>query len=102
MANASVNAASLGATVFPIGIIGDDFEGKRLASELSNFRIWDAGLVRDRHRKTTVKTRILAGSQQIVRVDVENRAPLDSLLERKVIKLIQDRVPAINAVMICD
>lgn len=91
MANAAVNASALDGTVVPIGIFGDDFEGERLASEFRDLYIWEVGLVRGRRRKTTVKTRILGGSQQIVRVDVENRAPLDGLMERNIIELIRDR-----------
>lgn len=72
------NLAAWGARPLTVSVVGDDANGERLAGFLS--RDGDAaeafGLVRDPSRPTTVKTRIVAGIQQVVRVDEEVLHPL--------------------------
>ena len=71
--NAAANAASLGAVVELVGVIGADEPGQRLAAGLAAAGVDVAGLVVDADRPTTTKTRIMARQQQLLRLDHEDR-----------------------------
>lgn len=74
-ANVVSNLLSLGSQVTVAGLVGDDETGVRLRALLEDRGAGTAGLVVSKQRRTTVKTRIIAHSQQVVRVDQEERAP---------------------------
>src|SRR5213082_3506617 len=64
--NVAVNACTLGAEVFLAGVVGDDLPGQRLRRAISDLQMHQEGLVTDAQRPTSTKTRIMAGSPQIV------------------------------------
>src|SRR3982751_2697269 len=70
-ANVAVNIASLGAVPYLIGVVGDDEEGKYLLSALNKSSISSDLLLTLEDRPTTVKTRIVAHNQHVVRIDNE-------------------------------
>lgn len=70
-ANVALNVQSLGATSFICAIIGEDKAGEEFLSLLRNQKLSESGILKIKDRPTTVKTRILAHNQQIVRVDAE-------------------------------
>jgi rfaE bifunctional protein kinase chain/domain len=70
-ANVAVNISGLGATPILIGAIGKDSEADQLRKVLKENEVSDQYLVEIESRPTTVKTRIIAHSQQIARVDSE-------------------------------
>lgn len=76
-ANVAANVAALGAPVVLAGLIGEGEAADELVARVGDHGIQADGLVRSARRPTTVKTRILGGGQQIVRIDRETRAPLD-------------------------
>ena len=73
-ANVAMNLAVLGAEVAVVGLIGSDVEGELLRDLLGRAELDLSGLIVDASRPTTVKTRVVARRQQIVRVDREQRA----------------------------
>lgn len=75
-ANVAANVAALGARVVLAGCIGEGEAADDLVARVEEHGIDPAGLVRSSDRPTTVKTRILGGGQQVVRIDRESRAPL--------------------------
>ncbi len=80
-ANVVHNAATLGGKASAFGVVGDDTAAEGLREILSSKGVEISGLVTDALRPTTAKTRIIAGgratvSQQIVRIDKEDRRPL--------------------------
>jgi len=75
-ANAAANAACLGGRVALVGVVGDDTFGKTARELVEQAKIDGDGLVRDASRPTTLKTRIVARNQQVVRIDHELRTPL--------------------------
>jgi D-beta-D-heptose 7-phosphate kinase/D-beta-D-heptose 1-phosphate adenosyltransferase len=82
-ANVAANVAALGATVRLVGVVGDDTHGNTIRAELAQQRLPDAGLLTVAGRPTTTKTRVVARSQQIVRIDEEVDVLLDGAeLER--------------------
>lgn len=74
-ANVVCNLLSLGCKVTVAGLVGEDETGERLRTLLAERGANTDGLAGTSHRRTTVKTRIIAHSQQVVRVDQEDRAP---------------------------
>ncbi|HEX8552711.1 MAG TPA: PfkB family carbohydrate kinase [Abditibacteriaceae bacterium] len=86
-ANVVMNLLSLGARVRVCGVIGDDEAGDDLALELGQAGADVSGIVRDPSRPTSLKTRVVAQRQQMVRIDRESDEPfsreiLDALAEK--------------------
>ena len=69
------NLVALGARVEVLGLVGDDTPASCLSQELGRLGVAAAGLFTDPQRRTTRKTRVMADSQQVVRIDRETRAP---------------------------
>ena len=86
--NVAANLAALGARVEAFGVCGADADGERLRGSLLARGIEARGILSDRARRTTLKTRIIARHQQVVRVDRETRAPLSTAMEEKLIAKI--------------
>jgi D-beta-D-heptose 7-phosphate kinase/D-beta-D-heptose 1-phosphate adenosyltransferase len=82
--NVVQNLASLGAQAVLTGIVGDDPEGRWVRDKAAGSR----GVFLDRSRSTTVKTRIIAHHQQVVRVDLEQKGSLSRALEGKILGFI--------------
>src|SRR4051794_29075205 len=70
-ANAAANAAGLGCEVQLVGVVGEDEAGRRLLAALRARGVGMGGLLTDAGRPTTAKTRVIAHSQQVVRIDQE-------------------------------
>src|SRR5271154_3805960 len=75
--NVARNLADLNAATELLGVIGRDETAARLRKVLKHDRIGCLGLLAEKGRPTSVKTRIVAHRQQVVRVDRETRADLD-------------------------
>ncbi|MFN0179414.1 MAG: D-glycero-beta-D-manno-heptose-7-phosphate kinase [Gemmatimonadales bacterium] len=77
-ANVAANVAALGGTGMLSGVVGDDEHGLLIRTELAAKGLDDRYLVIVADRPTTTKTRVIARGQQVVRIDEEREAPLDS------------------------
>lgn len=100
--NVANNMASLGAHVSLCGVVGDDKNGNILMDKLRESGIDCTPVVVDTLRPTTVKTRIIAAHQQMVRVDWEHIAPLSKEDIKKVTELIRQKMDGIDALVIED
>jgi len=88
-ANVVAQIRALGAEAVVAGVVGRDAVGERLIEELQGLGADTSAVITSDDRPTTQKTRIVAGTQQVVRVDREVRAPLppdvaQSLIERAI------------------
>ena len=106
-ANVALNMRSLGAEVFLVGIVGDDVPGQRLRKAIGELGIHQDGLMSDIRRPTSTKTRIVAGSlqmvpRQIVRIDRVDRTDLKDGSRGRIIEYIQRVLPSMDAVMLSD
>jgi D-beta-D-heptose 7-phosphate kinase/D-beta-D-heptose 1-phosphate adenosyltransferase len=100
--NVAANLSALGARVVPFGLVGEDeFAGQLLAC-LRAQGLPDKNLLRDPQRKTTVKTRLVAGHQQVVRVDRETRAAISGELEEQLIRKIVGALRSVQSLVISD
>lgn len=77
-ANVALNVAALGAKPYLCTVIGHDADAAKLEALMPEQQLSTRGLVRSAERRTTVKTRILAGSQHLLRVDTEDTHPLST------------------------
>lgn len=74
-ANVALNLRALGAEVDMCALAGRDAKGTSLLQLLESEGIGTEGIVRSEHRPSTVKTRIIAGSQHLLRIDEEDDSP---------------------------
>src|SRR5438045_628765 len=103
-ANVLANLRSLGARAAVVGVVGSDRAGERVRAELREAGALDAeeGLIVDVSRPTTVKTRIIAHSQLVVRADRERRAPVEGPLEERIIAALQKLLRKADALVVSD
>jgi rfaE bifunctional protein kinase chain/domain len=100
--NVAANLAALGARVAAFGVTGNDEQGYALRACLRTAEIADKGVMADAKRMTTVKTRIIARHQQIVRVDRERREPVQSATEEKILRLLFATLQNLDALVLSD
>lgn len=101
-ANTAHNIVSLGAAVFLFGIIGKDALGSALKKQLQEMDVGTGGIVTDSKKPTTEKTRIIARSQQVTRVDKEDRAYCGGETESALRQKFQEHAGAFDAVIVSD
>ena len=88
-ANVALNLSSLGYDVKLAGLVGRDEDGRWLRRELSRHGIDTTAIVISETRPTTRKLRIIARSQQLLRVDREDRDPIGKQDERLLLQHIR-------------
>src|SRR6202048_2504878 len=100
--NVAANLTSLGARVEVFGAIGDDEPGHALRACLRDANILDRGAIADARRVTTVKARLIARHQQVVRVDHERREPLQTATQEKIFRLLLASLKKLDALVLSD
>jgi D-glycero-beta-D-manno-heptose-7-phosphate kinase len=103
-ANVLANLVALGARASLVGVVGDDGAGERLRASLREASPvqTDEQIVVDRSRPSTVKTRIIAHNQTVVRADREHRTPVDAQVEDRIIAVLQRAVKEASAFVVSD
>jgi D-beta-D-heptose 7-phosphate kinase/D-beta-D-heptose 1-phosphate adenosyltransferase len=101
-ANAANNVRSLGARASLVGVVGDDASAAALSSLLRLAGIDTTGIVTDRDRPTTQKTRVVARGQQVVRIDSESRAPLGPTITEALMRATRDALATAEACIVSD
>ncbi|HTQ50025.1 MAG TPA: PfkB family carbohydrate kinase, partial [Candidatus Acidoferrales bacterium] len=99
-ANVARNLAALNVFTEVFGMIGRDENGRRLKDLLSGQKIRCGGLLTNAARPTSVKTRIVAHQQQVVRIDRETRDGLNARLTGHLLAEIKTRLPKVDAVIV--
>jgi rfaE bifunctional protein kinase chain/domain len=80
-ANVALNLAAMGATPFLCGIIGNDDNGTIFLKLMQENRLSNIGTYIVKSRPTTVKTRVIGGNQQLIRIDEETTKPIEGKTE---------------------
>jgi D-beta-D-heptose 7-phosphate kinase/D-beta-D-heptose 1-phosphate adenosyltransferase len=101
-ANVARNLTALGMSTEIFGAIGNDDAGHWLKKLLAGQKISCGGLVTHTARHTSVKTRIVAHKQQLVRIDRETRDGLDAKLTGRLLAQLKSKLPRANAVIVGD
>lgn len=101
-ANVAHNILSLGGRVFIAGAVGRDNTGKILINMFQEMGFNTDGIVIDGNRPTTVKTRVIAHSQQVVRFDREVKSDVSRSTVTSILNYVKDRLPEIKGIIISD
>jgi len=100
-ANVAANVLSLGARCDVLGVVGKDDAGRAVERVLAEMG-GGCHFVPAESRETTVKTRVLARGQQVVRVDREHTAPISSAAQTELEARLRARLPGANALVLAD
>jgi rfaE bifunctional protein kinase chain/domain len=106
-ANASHNVHTIGGRVIPVGVVGNDPAGDEIMALFRSLGINADGIRRADDRPTPVKTRIMAGGyqstrQQVVRVDREPPASLNSVIEEFLLQALTEWGSQADAILLSD
>ncbi len=101
-ANVARNLTALGVPAELFGVIGRDHAAQELKRLLAIHRIGSQGLLASASRRTSVKTRIVAHKQQVVRIDRETRDGLNASLTNRIVGALRPLIPTAAAVIVGD
>ena len=101
-ANVLLNIKSLGGNPIPVGLIGDDQEGNIFKGLLAENSIEETGLITTDARPTSVKVRVIANKQHIVRIDKEIKDDISGDLEKNIVANIEKVIDEVDAVLLQD
>lgn len=91
-ANVLRNISSLGAKSVAFGVVGDDSAGEEIINLCRKWDIEPTGIVVDGERNTTVKTRLIADHQQVVRIDEEKDSRISLQLAKTLLNDVSTRI----------
>jgi rfaE bifunctional protein kinase chain/domain len=100
--NVAANLVALGAHAGICAVCGADAMADLLRGELERLGVDCAGVVTERSRPTTVKTRVIAHNQQVVRVDREARTPIPASAEQSLLEQVTLEIGRADAVLFSD
>jgi len=101
-ANVALNILTLGGIPIPLGVIGKDSFGNIFTSLLKEKKITEEGIIIDVERPTTTKTRVIANSQHVVRIDKESKAYINSKIEQKLLSFLESSLGRIDGIILQD
>src|SRR5258705_7073609 len=100
--NVAANLAALGAEPVLVGLVGDDARAQQLFDAFSSRGVDTRAIVRDATRPTTMKTRIIAHSQQVVRADWESRADVTGDALAGLLNVLERELPRCHGLIVSD
>ncbi len=101
-ANCALNILKLGGEPLPIGVIGYDNDGSIFRSLINDTDISLDGIIVDETRPTTAKTRVIADSQHVVRIDKESKQYVNKDIQKKLFGFIQEHIKDLDGIILQD
>lgn len=101
-ANVANNIQALGGIPLLVGLVGDDHPGVMLTEVLREKNLDTAGIVVDGGRPTTIKTRVIAHGQHVVRIDHESKADCPDHLAVRIIDAVKYNIRMLQGIIIED
>lgn len=101
-ANVASNLRGLKVQVELMGVVGKDEAGKILKKMAEENKIGTEGILEDETRPTTIKTRIIAQSQHLLRIDLEERKPVNSYLQNRLKEIYQNLLHEVDGIIFSD
>lgn len=101
-ANVALNIFTLGGIPVPVGVIGNDNYGNIFSSLLKEKNIEASGVIIDNDRPTTTKTRVIANSQHVVRIDKESKAYISNKIESKISSYLESTIDKLDGIILQD
>ena len=96
------NIHTLGGKVLLTGVVGNDDMGRKVTHDLRKMGLDTKGIIVEPERVTTVKTRIIAQHQQVVRYDREITRPIQPENIQKILSLLEAGIHELDAVLVSD
>jgi len=100
--NVAANLAALGAEPVLVGLVGDDARAEQLFAAFRARGVETRTIVRDPSRPTTMKTRVIAHSQQVVRADWESRADVEGRALDSLVAMLEQELPRCQGLVVSD
>lgn len=100
--NVAMNILSMGATPVLCAVAGDDRDAFQLENLLNSLHLDPSLVIRETGRKTTVKTRVIAQQQQVLRIDKESRHPISQETRARLLSRVAEVLPGCDAVIFED
>ena len=101
-ANVIHNLATLGASPVLCGVIGEDRAGHEITTKIKDMGLKTDGIVSERGRPTSVKTRVVAQNQQVVRFDRERRSDISPESLGSILDIIKKNLDTIDGIVVSD
>jgi D-glycero-beta-D-manno-heptose-7-phosphate kinase len=101
-ANVANNIQTLGGEPVLIGLIGDDHPGEMFLNILKEQNLTADGVVKDIARPTTIKTRVIAHGQHVVRIDNESKVDCPEHLQHLIIDAVKYNIHTIDGIILED
>ncbi len=101
-ANVANNIASLGGVPVMMGVVGNDSAGQLLRKTIEELRFPSSGIVVDESRPTTVKTRVIAHNQHVVRIDHEGKSDINDGVQRRLLSALEHQLDTIDGIILED
>ncbi len=96
------NLVSFGVNCEMIAVVGDDLPGTIVLDKLNELKIDTNSLIIDKTRKTTEKCRIVASGQQLIRIDKEDKYPINVEIEEEIISYIKNNINEYKVIIFSD
>ena len=96
------NLVALGADVCTVGVVGTGRNAHRLLELFRAKHLDTRGIVQEPLRTTTRKTRVIGGSQHVLRIDRESRTEVSPATLDAVVRFVEERMPVVDLVLISD
>ena len=101
-ANVANNIASLGGVPIMIGVVGNDAGAESLRNLVAEKGFPTDGIVTDESRPTTIKTRVIAHNQHVVRIDHEDKNDLNADIQKRVIASFEKQINSLDGIILED
>ncbi|HRV32673.1 MAG TPA: D-glycero-beta-D-manno-heptose-7-phosphate kinase [Candidatus Paceibacterota bacterium] len=101
-ANVANNIITLGGIAYPIGLIGNDHNGNIILELMNSDKFITDGIIKDPNLPTTVKTRVIANNQHVVRIDRENKHTISEKSYQLLFNFIEANIKSFDAIIFED
>lgn len=101
-ANVGLNLVGLGGKSVLIGVCGDDSQAAQMKDIVTRNGMDAGGIVTDKTRRTTVKTRVIAQQQHVVRIDQEHRHHISKAVEKQILDYLTLHIDEIDGIILED
>jgi D-glycero-beta-D-manno-heptose-7-phosphate kinase len=101
-ANVVNNIFSLKGQTGLCGVVGDDIYGRDIIESIKGMGLDTDGIISDQTRCTSIKTRVLGHTQQMVRIDREIRRAINDDITPKLLQSVEATINTVNAIIIAD
>jgi D-beta-D-heptose 7-phosphate kinase/D-beta-D-heptose 1-phosphate adenosyltransferase len=101
-ANVISNIFSLGARPTLCGVIGEDARGREVIARMEELGLATEGVLVEQGRPTSTKTRVVAHSQQVVRVDRESRKEIRPEMVEAILAFVKEKAQSVDVIIVSD